>query len=114
LGDDGSIGIAFCFDIYNINNEACFVNRKFGDYVQIGIMIFVIVFGLVICYQAVKYILGGSWGVEEFALALLGVGISLIFMNSMKLTRLGSDLGHLNRQFCCLAKDFKEHMVSYH
>jgi len=79
-------------------------------YINLLVMIFIIVLGLVVAYQLVLKILGGSWMSESLIIALLVMNISLSFANAINLAKLGSDHRYLRRQFGCLARDFKEHV----
>ncbi|MFA6022837.1 MAG: hypothetical protein WC781_01995 [Candidatus Pacearchaeota archaeon] len=80
------------------------------DIIQIIVTIILIIFAIVILYQIIKKILGGSWTTENIIVTLLVALIGLVFTNSIHLAKLSSDYKHLNIQFRNLAKDFKYHL----
>ena len=71
---------------------------NFLDIVQIILTIVLIIFSLVILYQIILKLFGGSWATED------------IITNSIHLAKLKSDHNNLSNQFRCLANDFKSHI----
>jgi uncharacterized integral membrane protein len=80
------------------------------DIIQILITIILIILGIIILYQIIKKIMGGSWASEDIIVTLLIAVIGIVFTNSIQLAKLRSDYSHLNIQFRNLAKDFKCHL----
>jgi hypothetical protein len=79
-------------------------NQKFVKYFEIAIFLF----GLFLLYQIILKIFGGSWQLESLIIGLLLVILGYVFKLSSNVTRVGSDLNHLNKQFQSLAIDFKK------
>jgi len=82
--------------------------KKVIDVIQFVLIIFLIIFGLIILYQVILKILGGSWETEAIILTLLALNIGFTFTITFNLVQLRSDHNHLTRQFGCLARDFKD------
>ena len=83
---------------------------NFLDIVQIILTIVLIIFSLVILYQIILKLFGGSWATEDIIAALLLALIGFVFTNSIHLAKLKSDHNNLSNQFRCLANDFKSHI----
>jgi len=86
------------------------LNKKLRQVLQI----FLILFGLLVIYQIVKKIFGGSWTSETIIQALLFINIGVTVSIAMILVGLRSDHNHLKTQFRSLANDFKAHIKSKH
>ena len=83
--------------------------NKILDVIDILLKIFLIIFGLIILYQIIPKISGGSWMTENLVVALLIALIGIVFTNSVNIAKMRSDYSHLLSQFKCLAGDFKLH-----
>ena len=69
--------------------------------------ILLILFGLMLLFQIIKKMLGGSWTVEDIILGLLVLNLGSVFTIGLMLAQLKSDHSHLKGQFRNLASDFK-------
>ena len=85
-------------------------NKKFLDVIETITIIFLIIFGLIVLYQLILKILGGSWITENLIISLLVVILTISFATAIKVAKLSSDHTNLKHQFHCLAKDFKSHL----
>ena len=83
------------------------MRRKILDVVYMGVMIFVIVFGLFIAYQLIRRLLGGSWGVENLVLGLLMTLVGLVFIIAVSQVKLGIEFKFFRRQFGGLVNGLK-------
>lgn len=80
------------------------------EYFERIFVILLAILGVIIVYQIVKFLLGGSWSVENFIVALLFFNVGAVFTMSFALASLRSDFRHLSKKFDYLVKDFKEHI----
>ena len=87
------------------------------EIVESLLVIILIIFGLYIVYQIIRYLLGGSWTVEDIIISLLLFILGALLTISIYLAKvgvsvakLGSDHNHLSRQFRSLANDFKKYV----
>jgi len=67
-----------------------------------------IVFGLVIIYQMIKKILGGSWGFETVIITLLMFNLGLTFTTTFNFNRHRGEFREFKRAMLSMARDFKE------
>jgi len=64
-------------------------------------------FGLLLIYQLIRVIFGGSWSTEELVVALLVLNISITFSLAKKVESNAVETRNLKISFLSLAKDFK-------
>ncbi|MFA5173666.1 MAG: hypothetical protein WC438_00630 [Candidatus Pacearchaeota archaeon] len=88
------------------------IKNKSLDFIQIILILIMFIFGILIIYQLIKKILGGSWNSEDIIVALLIFNLGCLFTIILNLAKLNSDHEHLEKQFYYLAKDFKEHIAN--
>lgn len=69
---------------------------------------------IVLLYQLINRILGHSWQVEAFVVALMTLVLTATLFNSSKISRLEGEFGHFKRSFGALAHDFKEFRKEQH
>ncbi|MBT5021802.1 hypothetical protein HOK51_02415 [Candidatus Woesearchaeota archaeon] len=86
------------------------VNKKVVNF----FIVFLILFGLLIVYQIIKKMLGGSWSVEELVISLLVLNLGSTFTVGIMIAQNNSDLKYLKQQFSSLARDFKIHLRKEH
>jgi len=65
-------------------------------------------FGIFIIYQALRYLLGGSWALESLVVAFLVLNFTLTIANGMKLSHFEGEFREFRHAMLTLAKDFKE------
>lgn len=65
-------------------------------------------FGLFVLYQIIRYLLGGSWELEELVVAILAINTSAIIGLIGKTYRSEGEFNEFKRSMLTLAKDFKE------
>ncbi len=70
--------------------------------------IFLTLFGLVIVYQILRKLLGGSWSAEDLILSGLVFNTSILITLAFLYVELRSDHKHLKNSFRSLATDFKQ------
>jgi len=85
------------------------MKRNIEKIAEIIGMVSLILFGLLIVYQVIKKIFGGSWTTENIVISLLVFNLGCVFTIGLSLVRLGSDHNHLKNQFRNLASDFKKY-----
>ena len=88
------------------------IKFMFNEKFRKGLEIFLIFFGLLIIYQIIKKIFGGSWTMEEIILTLvvfnIGITFTVGFTLGINVVELKSDLNHLKEQFRSFVNDFKK------
>lgn len=93
----------------NMVNNKMNDKYKFIDIFQTILMIILILFGLLILYQIIRKIAGGSWETENIIIALLMFNISLTVVLALNQVRTSIGLHYLTNKVNHLVKDFKEH-----
>ncbi len=53
--------------------------KNFEEKLVIGVLIFSLILGVIVIYQIIKILIGGSWGTDQALVALLILNISLTF-----------------------------------
>lgn len=74
------------------------------------IITILILFGLLLIYQILRKVFGGSWETEDIIIALLIFNLGSIFTIGLSFAKLKSDHSHLANQFRNLANDFKKYI----
>ena len=89
------------------------VRIKSIEKVKLIIIVLLILFGLIISYQLIKVILGGSWESEDIIISLLMFNLGAVFTIGLMLATFISNHKHLSSKFSYLAKDFKKHLEEH-
>ena len=95
-----------------VDNPSCLMENKTIDVIQKVMVVLLILFGLFIAYQLVRKIFGGSWQTEDLVISLLMLNIGITFTIAISHIKTNFRLSFLERQFSCLAKDFKELLIN--
>ncbi len=69
-----------------------------------------ILFALLIAYQILVKVFGGSWISDTLTIGFLVLNTTLIINVAINQAKMRADLNNLARQFQSLAHDFKEHI----
>jgi hypothetical protein len=86
------------------------VKMEKNEILQTILKIFLIVLGIILIYQLIKKILGGSWDIEPLILTLVVVNLGHAFYFSNKLAKMETRRAVLINSFTHLSTDFKEHI----
>ncbi len=95
--------------------------KRLFDIISRIFFIVAIVLGIIAIYQILRYLLGGSWGVEGLVVALLISNISLTVyiardMSALKteVKYLRRDIDHIRRDLDRLTQMFYDHTKQRH
>ncbi len=72
--------------------------------------IFFFLVGLIVIYQILRKLFGGSWDAENIIVSLVFVNLSATITMTVMTATIRSDLRSLKNQFYSLAADFKKHI----
>ncbi len=77
------------------------------------LVVLLVVFALIIIYQIIKKVLGGSWQAEDIIIALLMFNLSAVFTLGIILAKSTSNQKYLSLRFNHLAKNFRKHVEKH-
>ena len=70
-----------------------------------SLQLLAILFGLFLLYQAVRYLLGGSWNLDDVLLGFLFLDLTLVMTALIMLAKLSTHYGYLARDMRGMKKD---------
>ncbi|MFA6023020.1 MAG: hypothetical protein WC781_02955 [Candidatus Pacearchaeota archaeon] len=93
------------------------MNKEFSDIIRIVGYIFLIILLVVIIYQVIRAIFGGTWQTENIIIGALGVILSALFVIVGFLVYQSNTIGKIEERTKTigeslpnLGRDFKEHV----
>ena len=70
-------------------------------------LILIIIFGLVILYQIILKILGGSWEIENIIITVLLFNVGFTIAIALKMITFSTDYNYFKKHMYSFVKDFK-------
>ena len=71
-------------------------------------------FGIILIYQILLHLFGGSWSIEEIVLVIVSINMAMTFGTGWQIAGIKKELQYLRRDFDRSDRAFRNHLQHYH